>query len=231
MSIFCQFSSLTSSIYWQIQYKTKKLNTNIFWKPYVRFPSNKNYIDQCTQSNMMNLFKWSYSQFLFSWNIVSNLLKAGQMKQKIEEFYRSSNHISNYSGLMNRRSYKVVLEPRVLPEHTSKYVDTVTVFAKNLNQRSLTPRWPLTPHLLRSYVWLYPRIIVSKSHENTSKYVDTVTFLQKTWSKGHWPLDDFWPHICWGHMCDSTQWSLCPSPMKMKIHQSMWIQWPFLQKI
>ena len=74
MSIFCQFSSLTSSIYWQIQYKTKKLNTNISWKPYVRFPSNKNYIDQCTQSDMINLFKWSYSQFLFSWNIISNLL-------------------------------------------------------------------------------------------------------------------------------------------------------------
>ena len=45
---------------------------------------------------------------------------------------------------------------------------------KNLNQRSLTPRWPLTPHLLRSHVWLYPRIIVSKSHGNTSMYVDTV---------------------------------------------------------
>ena len=27
--------------------------------------------------------------------------------------------------------YKVVLEPRVSPENTSKYVDTVTVFAKN----------------------------------------------------------------------------------------------------
>ena len=37
----------------------------------------------------------------------------------------------------------------------------------------------LNPHLLKSYVWLYPRIIVSKSHENTSKYVDTVTFLCK----------------------------------------------------
>ena len=101
-------------------------------------------------------------------------------------------------------------------------------FCKNLNQRSLTPRWPLTPHLLKSYVWLYPRIIVSKSHENPSKYVDTVTFFAKTWSKGHWPLGDLWPHICWGHMCDSTQGSLWPSPMK--IHQSMWIQWPFLQK-
>ena len=149
---------------------------------------------------------------------------------------------------------------------------------KNLNQRSLTPRWPLTPHLLRSHVWLYPRIIVSKSHENTSKYVDTVNLfaktwtkghwplddlwphiccghivwlypriivskshentskyvntvnlLAKTWTKGHWPLDDLWPHICCGHKCDSTQGSLCPSPMK--IHQSMWIQWTFLLKL
>ena len=89
-------------------------------------------------------------------------------------------------------------------ENTSKYVDTVTFFVKKkpLNQRSLTPRWPLTPHLLKSYVWLYPRITVSKSHENTSKYVDTVNLFAKTWTKGHWPLDDLWPHICWGHMCD-----------------------------
>ena len=62
----------------------------------------------------------------------------------------------------------------------------------------MTPRWPLSPHL-EFYVWLYPRIIVSKSHENTSKYVHTVTFFaKKTWTKGHWPLDDLWPHICWG---------------------------------
>ena len=101
-------------------------------------------------------------------------------------------------------------------------------FCKNLNRRSLTPRWPLTPHLLRSHVWLYPRIIVSKSYENKSKYVDTVTLFAKTWTKGHWPLNDLWPHICCGHMCDFTQGSSCPSPMK--IHQSMWIQWPFLQK-
>ena len=100
-------------------------------------------------------------------------------------------------------------------------------FCKNLNQRSLTPRWPLTPHLLRSHVWLYPRIIVPKSHENTSKYVDTVTLFAKTWTKGYWPLDDLWPHICWGHICDSTQGSLCPSPMG--IHQCMWIQWSILQ--
>ena len=52
-------------------------------------------------------------------------------------------------------------------------MDTATFF-KNLNQRSLTPRWPLNPCLLRSHVWLYPSVIVSKSHGNTSMYVDTV---------------------------------------------------------
>ena len=183
-----------------------------------------------------------------------------------------------YLWKKKRQTEQVVLEPRVLPEHTWKYVDTVIVFAKtwtkghwsvddlwphicwglmcdstqgslcpssmkihqsmwiqwpflqkNLNQRSLTPRWPLTPHLLRSHVWLYPRIIVSKSHENTSKYVDTVNLFAKTWTKGHWPLHDLWPHICWGHRCHSTQGSLCPSPMG--IHQCMWIQWSILQNL
>ena len=102
------------------------------------------------------------------------------------------------------------------------------LFFKNLNQRSLTSRWPLTPSFLRSHVWLYPRIIVTKSHENSSKYVDTVTFFPKTWTKGHWPLDDLWLQVCWGHMCDSTQGSLCPSPMG--IHERMWIEWSILQK-
>ena len=40
-------------------------------------------------------------------------------------------------------------------------------------------------------------------------------------------LDDLWPHICWGHVCDSTQGSLSPSFMEM--HQCMWIQWSILQ--
>ena len=112
--------------------------------------------------------------------------------------------------------------------HQSMWIQWTFFLQKNLNQRSLTPRWPLTPHLLRSHVWLYPRIIVSKSHENTSKYADTVNFFAKTWTKDHWHLDDLWPHICWGHMCDSTQGSLFPSPMG--IHQCMWIQWSILQK-
>ena len=62
---------------------------------------------------------------------------------------------------------------------------------KNLNQRSLTPKWHLTLSLLRSHVWHYPRIIVTKSHENTSKYVDTVTFFKNLNQRSltpRWPL-------------------------------------------
>ena len=56
-------------------------------------------------------------------------------------------------------------------------VDTVTFFSKSKTKG----HWPLDdlwPQVCWSHVWLYPRIIVSKSHENTSKYVDT-TFFQK----------------------------------------------------
>ena len=92
----------------------------------------------------------------------------------------------------------------------------------------MTP-WPLTPLLLRSHVWLSPMIILSKSHENMLKYVDTVALFSKTSTKGHWPLDDLWPPVCWGHICDSSQGSLWPS--HMKVHQSMWIQWPFFKNL
>ena len=93
-----------------------------------------------------------------------------------------------------------------------------TFFAKkNLNQRSLTPRWPLTPHLLRSHVWLYPRIFVSKSHENTSKYVDTVNLFCKKKNLNQRSLTPRWPltpHMLRSHVWlyprigTWTQWSL-----------------------
>ena len=70
------------------------------------------------------------------------------------------------------------LYPRIIVskshENTSKYVDTVNLFAKTWTKGHWPLDWPLTPHLLRSHVWLTPRIIVSKSHGNTSMYVDTV---------------------------------------------------------
>ena len=62
------------------------------------------------------------------------------------------------------------------------------------------------------------------------KYVKVCGYndlFSKTWTKGHWPLDDLWPYICWGHMCDSTQGSLCTSPMG--VHQCMWIEGSILQ--
>ena len=71
----------------------------------------------------------------------------------------------------------VWLYPRIIVskshKNTLKYVDTDPFF-KNLNQRSLTSRWPLNPCLLRSHAWLFPRIIVSKSNGNASMYVYTV---------------------------------------------------------
>ena len=135
---------------------------------------------------------------------------------------------------ISREKNKAILESRVSPAFAITYfcnhfiIKFDSISAKTWNQRSLTPWWPLTPSLLRSHVWLSPKIIVTKSHENTFKYVDTVTLYWKTWTKGHWPLDDRWPHVCWGHMCDSTQELLCLSPMG--IHQCMWIQWSILQK-
>ena len=76
----------------------------------------------------------------------------------------------------------------------------------------------------RSHTFAIIVILDLKIHQ--SMWIHWPSF-PKTWTKGHWPLDDLWPHVCWGHMCDSTQESLCPSPMT--IHQCMWIQWSILQ--
>ena len=65
-------------------------------------------------------------------------------------------------------------------------------------------------------------IVLSKSHENPSKYVDTVNFTFTIWvSDLKWPLNGL---MSWGHIFAHTSLSFCQSPMK--IHQSMWIQWP-----
>ena len=71
-----------------------------------------------------------------------------------------------------------LLCPTPMQIHQSMHVMWIQwpFFFKNFNQRSMTPRWPLTPLLLS--------------------------------------------------ICDSTQGSLCPSPMR--IHQCMWIQWSIL---
>ena len=60
----------------------------------------------------------------------------------------------------------------------------------------------LTPYLLRWYVQIYPRIIMSKSHENILLTIFK-NFSQQV-NNPKWPLDDLWPHICWCLMYDST---------------------------
>ena len=100
-------------------------------------------------------------------------------------------------------------------ENTSKYVDTVTFFFKNLNQRLLTPRGSLIPSLLRSHVWLYPKIIVSTSHENTSKYVDTVTLFKKKNTLNQRSLTPRWPLT--PHLLRSHVW-LYPRITVSKFH-------------
>ena len=122
----------------------------------------------------------------------------------------------------------VWLCPRIIlsksHENTSKYVDTVNLFAKTWNQRSLTPRWPLTPHLLRSHVWLCPRIIVSKSHGNTSMvcgysyqfcknyHIHTYTYILRTYYVHttyilHTTYRNQWSHSLFLNYVQARQWS------------------------
>ena len=90
------------------------------------------------------------------------------------------------------------------------------------NKAVLEPR--VSPAFAITFFCIHCNILDLKIHQ--SMWIHW-PFFPKTWTKGHWPLDDLWPHVCWGHICDSTQGSLCPSPMT--IHQCMWIQWSILQ--
>ena len=107
------------------------------------------------------------------------------------------------------------------------YVDAATLFSKNSNQRPLTPWLPFSPSLFRSCATL-PKdhcVQVPWKYIKVCGYSDP--FFKKSRIKGHWPLNDLWPHVCQGHMCDYTQGSLCPSPMG--VHRCMWIQWSILR--
>ena len=95
------------------------------------------------------------------------------------------------------------------------------------NQSSLTPRWPLTPHLLRSHVWLYPRINVSKSHGNTSMYVDTVINFAK-FNQDHYILHTTyrieWLHRLFLPFCSSLD-------NLLKICKKCWQFWDGVQNM
>ena len=97
----------------------------------------------------------------------------------------------------------------------------LTPYLLRWEKRSLTPRWPLTPHLLRTHVWLYPaRIIVSKSHENTSKYVDTVTLFAKTWTI--WKVPYLLSGKCWSQR---DRWIIIVLLLFEKLNQQAFYLW------
>ena len=92
---------------------------------------------------------------------------------------------------------------------------------------NLTRRFSNHESRLLSRAHTFAIIVILDLKIHQSMWIHWSLFFPKTWTKGYWPLHDLWPHVCWGHMCDSTQGSLCPSPMT--IHQCMWIQWSILQ--
>ena len=107
-------------------------------------------------------------------------------------------------------------------KQTLKHIRNCWFFDVYDNKAVLEPR--VSPAFAITFFCIHCNILDLKIHQ--SMWIHW-PFFPKTWTKGHWPLDDLWPHVCWGHMCDSTQGSLCPSPMT--IHQCMWIQWSILQ--
>ena len=146
---------------------------------------------------------------------------------------RFSNHESRLLSRSHKFAIIVILD--LIPPYLLRwYVQSIqgSLCPSPMHLRSLTPRWPLTPGLLRSYVWLCAQgsLWLSPMKIHQSMWIQW-PFFPKNWTKGHWPLDDLWPQVCLGHMCDSTQGSLCPNTMK--IHQSICghMQWPFFQKL
>ena len=115
---------------------------------------------------------------VYQWFVDEELCVQRQQEHGLKKWSVTSQY-RVYQKEVNSLKNKALLEPRVSPafaitylcNHCSIRFDPIPV---KVRKRSLTPRWPLTPHLLRSHVWLYPRITVSQSHGNTSMFVDTV---------------------------------------------------------
>ena len=142
----------------------------------------------------------------------------------LQKFQTKSYNCRNFVHFHTHRPPFQITQDRV---QDLTHVLRTKVWKKYLGVKTTLNKAVLEPRVSPAFAITYFCNHCNIRFENTSKYVDTLTLFPKTWTKGHWPLDDLWPHVCWGHMCDSTQGSLCPSPMT--IHQCMWIQWSILQ--
>ena len=92
-----------------------------------------------------------------------------------------------------------------------------TVF-KNFSQKVNNPKWCLDD------IWLHIcHTCISTQGSLTPIEISQVCgysdHFSKTLTGSSVTLDHLWPHFCFGHMCDSTHGSLCPTPME--INQSM----------
>ena len=105
--------------------------------------------------------------------LLTHPISESKFRLKLNNWHKTRRFSNHESRLLSQSHTYAIIVILHLKIHQSMWIHW-PFFSKNLNQRSLTPRWHLTPCLLRSHVWLYPRIIVSKSHGNTSMYVDTV---------------------------------------------------------
>ena len=75
------------------------------------------------------------------------------------------------------------------------YNDFFSKILTKWSMTQMTPRWPLTPLLLRSHVQLKDYCV-----QLPQKYIKACGYsdlLSKTLTNGQWPLDDLWPHFCW----------------------------------
>ena len=99
---------------------------------------------------------------------------------------------------------KISLIPFSIPIRTRRFSNNESRLLSRSHTFAIMVILDLTLYLLmwRWYVRIYPRIIMSKSHENTLLTIFHKNLSQKV-NNLKWHLDDLWPHICWCLMCDS----------------------------
>ena len=121
---------------------------------------------------------------------------------------------------MTPRRHCTVRDPFAMHQHTVRRHAVTAEYSYQQDGSRTTSLACFCDHIL-----LQSLLYKSNSHGNTWKNLDTVTIIQNVTKRSITPrfylTSDLWPHFCWCHMCDSTQGSFYPSPMK--ICQSMWI--------
>ena len=124
--------------------------------------------------------------------------------------------------------FHVRLYPRIIVSNShgnsTKYVDTVTIFQK-LNQKVNDSKKTFDLTSIKVTCTTLPKdhcIHVPWKYFKVCGYNDTQK-KKKNLNQRSLTPDDLWSQVCWGHLCDSTQGSVCPNPMKIRIH------WLFFQ--